>query len=204
VAELEEHLGALISAGLIDEVDGALRPHGWDSRQFESDTSRDRMRRARHPRPSPVTSQPAHTDRHSDGECDVTSRARGFQNRTDTEAEQKQSREPAAPAYQPDPTGRLPHHDDPDVIEADDAYAVEMALKLAADNGVQAPLAKAAIAEVKRRVSRGDMQPVRNLGAYIVRMCQSGSIAGRPNDKDSLLERMRRFADPPEVSDAVA
>lgn len=40
-------LSRLIAAGLMDEVDGALSPHGWNARQYKSDVSTDRVKRFR-------------------------------------------------------------------------------------------------------------------------------------------------------------
>lgn len=37
----------LVQAGLIDKVDGAFIPHNWDSRQFKSDSSTDRVKKHR-------------------------------------------------------------------------------------------------------------------------------------------------------------
>ena len=38
---------ALVSCGLLDEVEGVTRPHNWDRRQFKSDVSNERVERHR-------------------------------------------------------------------------------------------------------------------------------------------------------------
>jgi hypothetical protein len=46
--EAQKRISALIKAGLIDEIDGpgggALTPHGWEDRQYDSDVSTVRVR----------------------------------------------------------------------------------------------------------------------------------------------------------------
>ena len=38
------YITALIDMGLLDEIDGELTPHNWFTRQYKSDSSRDRVR----------------------------------------------------------------------------------------------------------------------------------------------------------------
>lgn len=40
-------LGRITAAGLIDNADGTLSPHGWNARQYKSDVSTDRVKRFR-------------------------------------------------------------------------------------------------------------------------------------------------------------
>lgn len=42
-----EYVTKLVSAGLVDNVDGTFVPHNWDSRQFQSDSSTERVKRHR-------------------------------------------------------------------------------------------------------------------------------------------------------------
>lgn len=42
-----EFVTRLVAAGLIDNVDGVFIPHNWDGRQFQSDTSTERVKRHR-------------------------------------------------------------------------------------------------------------------------------------------------------------
>lgn len=44
---VEDLLDTLVRAGLVDVMGDDFRPHDWDEHQFESDQSRDRMRRLR-------------------------------------------------------------------------------------------------------------------------------------------------------------
>jgi hypothetical protein len=46
-AKVAEWLTKLVHARLIDNKDGVFRPHNWDDRQFQSDTSTDRVKRYR-------------------------------------------------------------------------------------------------------------------------------------------------------------
>jgi hypothetical protein len=45
--EAEQVLTDLKASGLIDETDEGLTPHNWNSRQFKSDSSTERVRRHR-------------------------------------------------------------------------------------------------------------------------------------------------------------
>lgn len=69
----------LVGAGLFERHGDDFMPHGWEDRQFESDTSRDRQKKYRD----------RHSKRHGDGKSDVTVTAQE-QSRTDTD--QKQNR----------------------------------------------------------------------------------------------------------------
>jgi hypothetical protein len=42
-----EYVSKLVRAGLIDNVDGVFVPHNWTGRQFQSDTSTERVKRHR-------------------------------------------------------------------------------------------------------------------------------------------------------------
>ena len=76
-AEFAEHLKALVAAGLIDSGPDGHRPHGWETRQYQSDSSAERMKR--HREKKDVT--PSDTAR------DVTVT---LQKRTDTDTEEEQ------------------------------------------------------------------------------------------------------------------
>ena len=45
--ESESRLAKLIEVGLIDRVRGAMRPHNWETRQFQSDGSTSRVQKWR-------------------------------------------------------------------------------------------------------------------------------------------------------------
>lgn len=44
---LDNHIAQLVKNRLIDEIDGGYKMHGWDKRQFTSDTSTERVNRYR-------------------------------------------------------------------------------------------------------------------------------------------------------------
>ena len=46
-AELADEIDQLVTAGLIDDFDGNATPHNWNGRQFQSDTSTERVQRYR-------------------------------------------------------------------------------------------------------------------------------------------------------------
>lgn len=80
-ARLDSQIRTLIAAGLIDRDDG-LRPHNWDGRQYESDSSAERMRRHRQrKRDGEVTSHVTVGDDRSD--VPDTEQNRTEQSRTD-------------------------------------------------------------------------------------------------------------------------
>lgn len=70
-------VSTLINAGYLEEIEGILTPHNWRERQFESDTSTERMRRFRK----------RHCDGVSDVTCDVTVTAGVTATDTDTYTE---------------------------------------------------------------------------------------------------------------------
>lgn len=96
-------LSSLLAAGLLDRGEGgALIPHNWGERQYQSDSSAERMRRHRDKQraakasgcdvASDVTgdvSSDGRGDVTGDGSCDVTETA---QNRTEAETEKRDSR----------------------------------------------------------------------------------------------------------------
>lgn len=63
-------LDGFVRIELVDEIEGGFRPHNWNSRQYKSDVSSDRVKRYR--------------KRQSNGECNVTV--------TSPDTEQKQNR----------------------------------------------------------------------------------------------------------------
>lgn len=46
-SKVAEWITILVKAGLIDNCDGVFRPHNWDDRQFQSDSSTPRVKRLR-------------------------------------------------------------------------------------------------------------------------------------------------------------
>ncbi|WLB14805.1 hypothetical protein QIH87_50205 (plasmid) [Bradyrhizobium elkanii] len=65
-----EYVTKLVRAGLIDNVDGTFVPHNWDGRQFQSDSSTERVKRHRNKKrnvsgnvSSNGTETPVETDR---------------------------------------------------------------------------------------------------------------------------------------------
>lgn len=86
-------LGALQMAGLVDDVEGGLVPHNWEGRQYQSDTSAERMRRHRDKKrgeQSDVTSNVT-SDVTSPVTSDVTVTV---QNRTEADTDQKEVSRP--------------------------------------------------------------------------------------------------------------
>jgi hypothetical protein len=73
LAKAAKIIATLQDAGLIDAHDSGLSPHNWDSRQFKSDTSNDRVKRFR--------------ERQRNGACNVTSTVSETPPETETEAE---------------------------------------------------------------------------------------------------------------------
>lgn len=49
-AKVAEWITSLVKAGLIDNNDGVFRPHNWDTRQYLSDSSKERVKRHREKR----------------------------------------------------------------------------------------------------------------------------------------------------------
>lgn len=46
-AKVQAHIGAFISAELIDQTETGLQPHNWNGRQYKSDVSTERVKRFR-------------------------------------------------------------------------------------------------------------------------------------------------------------
>lgn len=85
-------IAAMLSAGLLEPAFGGYRPHNWDGRQFQSDTSTERVRRFR--------AKHSETDGNSDETFQQrSSNALDTESDTDSDSEQIQSREeaPAVP-----------------------------------------------------------------------------------------------------------
>ena len=73
-AKLAQQLDDLASAGLIDDLDGEATPHNWSGRQFQSDTSTERVKRFRgKKRKVSETPQVTPPDTESDTEADTKS-----------------------------------------------------------------------------------------------------------------------------------
>ena len=56
----------LVQAGLIDKVDGVFIPHNWDSRQFQSDSSTDRVKKHREKKKRNVSGNVSETANETD------------------------------------------------------------------------------------------------------------------------------------------
>lgn len=68
VAKLRAAVTALVAAGLLDRIGDDYTPHGWQGRQYPSDSSAERMRRHRNKkRDAEVTSQVTAGDASGDG-----------------------------------------------------------------------------------------------------------------------------------------
>lgn len=76
VAKATKQVSALVTAGLLDEKEGTLRPHNWNGRQFESDDSSNRVKefrkRKRNVTPT-VTETPPDTEADTDTELEKKS-----------------------------------------------------------------------------------------------------------------------------------
>jgi len=64
-AETTKLLDALVSGGLLDRDDNGVTPHNWNSRQYKSDVSNERVKRYRE-RHRNVTVAPSETDTDTD------------------------------------------------------------------------------------------------------------------------------------------
>ena len=73
------HLDALVAAGLLEVIDGGYRPHGWDKRQYKSDTSAERTRRYRD-RKRDVTVTPPDTDTDTENKVDKSTLSKTTKN----------------------------------------------------------------------------------------------------------------------------
>jgi len=65
------HVDALVASGLVDETDDGLEPHNWANRQYQSDTSNERVKRYRDKKRNvtpTVTVTPPDTDTDTDTE----------------------------------------------------------------------------------------------------------------------------------------
>lgn len=81
VAKVRAAVAALVAAGLLDRIGDDYTPHGWQDRQYASDSSAERMRRHRNKkRDADVTSQVTAGDANGDG----TEQSRADHIRTDS------------------------------------------------------------------------------------------------------------------------
>lgn len=99
-AKMRSQIQTLIEAGLIDQVSEpncSMKPHNWDGRQYESDSSAERMRRHRQrKRDVTVTSHVTNGDG-----------AESEQSRTDTDTESEQTRPEAVQKILGETSARL-------------------------------------------------------------------------------------------------
>ena len=93
---VRDALDDLVRAGLMDVEGDDFRPHDWADHQYESDTSRGRMRR--------------HRERHSDGQSDgdVTPPETEAESETDSDTESQSAFEEFWTAYDPPRAARKP------------------------------------------------------------------------------------------------
>jgi hypothetical protein len=56
--ETKSLLQSLVDAGLIDRKNGKLMPHGWNKRQYKSDSSTERVKRFRNAKVTPTATPP--------------------------------------------------------------------------------------------------------------------------------------------------
>jgi hypothetical protein len=88
---VERIIAELMLAGLIDEIDGILRPHNWDGRQYQSDvdkTAAERKRRQRQRDREAADTRDTDRDTNRDVERDMNlDDTRTEQTRADTDPE---------------------------------------------------------------------------------------------------------------------
>ncbi len=85
--EAGQMVDALISSGLVDEIDGKCAPHNWHERQYKSDSSAERVKRFRDKKRNDIKAPDV-------TKCNVTrSVSVTVQNRADTDTDTEQSRE---------------------------------------------------------------------------------------------------------------
>lgn len=105
-ADLAKKLAALVAAGLVDAPEGELmQPHGWASRQYDSDSAADRMRKSRERKRAEAVTVTADVTASRPSQLRARTDTEQIQNRTDTEQTARVTAPVALPFGSPEFSG---------------------------------------------------------------------------------------------------